>query len=124
VRTVVGYHRYDTTAELALLNRIWLLQVLMTNYFSPQQKLISRVRNGAKVTTKYDQATTPQCRAAAHNGVSAEDKIILADTYTELNPATVQRESQAVSAPLLNITASKTHPAAKPSARAVRMRAS
>jgi len=35
VRTVVGYHRYDTTAELLLLNEIWLLQSLMTNYFSP-----------------------------------------------------------------------------------------
>src|SRR5665647_1522716 len=34
VRTVVGYHRYDTTAELLLLNRIWVLQSLMTNYFS------------------------------------------------------------------------------------------
>ena len=48
VRTVVGYHRYDTTAELLLLNKIWALQSLMTNYFGPQQKLIKKVRNGAK----------------------------------------------------------------------------
>jgi len=34
VRTVVGYHRYDTPAELVLLNQIWALQSLMTNYFS------------------------------------------------------------------------------------------
>jgi hypothetical protein len=26
VRTVVGYHRYDTPAELLLLNKIWTLQ--------------------------------------------------------------------------------------------------
>lgn len=32
VRTVVGYHRYDTTAELLLLNKIWVLQSQMTNY--------------------------------------------------------------------------------------------
>jgi hypothetical protein len=31
VRTVVGYHRYDTEAELLLLNRIWTLQSMMTN---------------------------------------------------------------------------------------------
>ena len=35
VRTVVGYHRYDTAAELLLRNKIWTLQSLMTNYFGP-----------------------------------------------------------------------------------------
>ncbi len=43
VRTVVGYHRYDTAAELLLLNEIWQLQSKLTNYFYPQQKLISKV---------------------------------------------------------------------------------
>ncbi len=59
VRTVVGYHRYDTAPELLLLNEIWQLQSQLTNYFYPQQKLISKVRDGAKVTKKYDTATTP-----------------------------------------------------------------
>ena len=36
VRTVVGYHRYDTAAELLLMNKIWTLQSQMTNYFLPQ----------------------------------------------------------------------------------------
>ena len=58
VRTVVGYHRYDTPPELLLLNRIWVLQSQLTNYFSPQQKLVSKVRNGAMVTKTYDTATT------------------------------------------------------------------
>ena len=58
VRTVVGYHRYDTAAELLLLNKILVLQSLMTNYFLPRQKLISKVRDGAKVTKKYDVAAT------------------------------------------------------------------
>src|SRR5437588_5828034 len=52
VRTVVGYHRYDTAAELLLLNEIWQLQSKLTNYFYPQQKLISKVRKGAKVSKK------------------------------------------------------------------------
>ena len=58
VRTVVGYHRYDTAAEMLLLNEIWQLQSQLTNYFYPQQKLISKVRDGAKVTKKYDTAVT------------------------------------------------------------------
>ena len=32
VRTVVGYHRYDTAGELLLLNKIWLLQGLLTSF--------------------------------------------------------------------------------------------
>ena len=80
VRTVVGYHRYDTAAELVLLNKIWALQSQLTNYFLPQQKLLSKVRDGAKVTKKYDSATTPHRRAGRHPQVSAEDKTILDDT--------------------------------------------
>ena len=40
VRTVVGYHRYDTPGELLLLNTIWKLQSLLTNYFQPQQQKV------------------------------------------------------------------------------------
>ncbi|MGO9034222.1 integrase catalytic domain-containing protein, partial [Mycobacterium sp.] len=54
VRILVGYHRYDTPAELLLLNKIWTLQSLLTNYFYPQQKLVLKVRDGAKITKKHD----------------------------------------------------------------------
>ncbi len=119
VRTVVGYHRYDTKAELLLLNKIWTLQSLLTNYFYPQQKLVSKVRTGAKVSKKYDTATTPHRRAERHEAVSAEDKAILADAYTGINPAAVQRQIQALTAELLTITTSKAGPAKKaPATRA------
>jgi hypothetical protein len=62
VRALVGYQRYDTFAELLVLNEIWTLQSLLSNYFYPQQKLVSKVRHGAKVTKKYDTATTPYRR--------------------------------------------------------------
>ena len=124
VRTVVGYHRYDTAAELALLNKIWRRQSLMSNYFCPQQKLISKIRDGAKVTKKYDPATTPHRRAVEHADVTAEDKNILADTYAELNPAAIQRDIQALTERLLKITTSKASPAAKPPARTAATRAS
>ena len=116
VRTVVGYHRYDTPAELLLLNKIWALQSQLTNYFYPQQKLISKVRDGAKVTKKYDTATTPHRRAERHETVSAQDKKVLADTYTRINPAAVQRQIQALTSELLTITTSKAGPAKKPPA--------
>jgi len=124
VRTVVGYHRYDTTAELLLLNRIWVLQSQMTNYFSPQQKLISKIRDGAEVTKRYDLPTTPHRRADRHQAVTAEDKTIMIDTYASLNPAAIQRQIQALSGELLTLTTSKAAATIKPPARAPWPRAS
>ena len=57
-----------------LLNEIWQLQSQLTNYFYPQQKLMSKVRDGAKVTKKYDKATTPFHRAINHPTI-ADDRI-------------------------------------------------
>ena len=114
VRTVVGYHRYDTTAELLLLNKIWVLQSMMTNYFLPQQKLISKVRDGAKVTKKYDIPTTPHRRAEWHKKVSTQDKAIMKDTLVGLNPAALQRQIQALNAELLALTTSKATARTKP----------
>jgi hypothetical protein len=119
VRIVVGYHRYDTKAELLLLNKIWELQSKLTNYFYPQQKLVSKVRDGAKVSKKYDTATTPYRRAERHDTVAAEDKAALAEAYTAINPAAVQRQIQALTTELLTITTSKAGPAKKaPATRA------
>ena len=124
VRTVVGYHRYDTGAELQLLNKIWVLQSLITNYFLPQQKLISKVRDGAKVTKNYDVATTPHRRAQAHTTVTEQDKTIMTDTLTDLNPAAVQRQIQALTAELLTLTTSKAAARSKPQIPTLTKRAS
>jgi len=124
VRTVVGYHRYDTEAELLLLNKIWALQSQLTNYFYPQQKLLSKVRVGAKVTKKYDRATTPHRRAERHDRVADEDKAILTDTYAAINPAAVQRRIQALTSELLTLTTSKAGPKTKATVAAPSTRAS
>ena len=74
----------------------WVLQSLMTNYFLPQQKLISKVRDGAKVTKKYDVPTTPHRRADQHKTVTEQAKTIMKDTQSALNPAAIQRQIQAL----------------------------
>jgi hypothetical protein len=114
VRTIVGYLRYDTTPELLLLNRIWKLQSLMTNFFYPQQKLASKVRTGAKVTKTYDRPRTPMFRADAHQGVAAQDKLGLAERYADLNPAAIQRQIQGLTAQLLAVATSKGAAARRP----------
>jgi hypothetical protein len=113
VRTVVGYHRYDTAAELLLLNEIWQLQSKLTNYFYPQQKLISKVRDGAKVSKKYDTAATPFHRAINHPTMTADRIAALAIVHGRINPAAMQRRIQALTHQLLTLATSKAGPKTK-----------
>jgi Integrase core domain len=113
VRTVVGYHRYDTASELLLLNEIWQLQSKLTNYFYPQQKLLSKVRHGAKVSKKHDTAATPFHRAIDHPAMTVERIVALTRTYSLINPAATRRRIQALTAELLKMTTSKAGPATK-----------
>lgn len=107
-------------AELELLNRIWALQRLLTNHFAPQQKLLSKTRNGAKMTKTYDAPKTPFQRVLADTGtVCKAIKNRLARENEPLNPATIQREIQALTAQLLTLTTSKKGPQTKPSTRAL-----
>ncbi|ORX07554.1 integrase [Mycobacterium triplex] len=107
VRTVVGYYRYDTASELLLLNEIWHLQSMLTNYFHPQQKLISKVRTGAKVSKKHDKATTPFHRAIDHPIMTVERTVALKRTYSLINPAATRRQVQALTAQLFSLATSK-----------------
>ncbi|HEX2248654.1 MAG TPA: integrase, partial [Arthrobacter sp.] len=108
VRQTVGYHRYDTAAELELLNRIWALQRLLTNHFGPQQKLLAKVRTGAKISKTYDAPATPFQRVLADSGtVSRDVKTRLRRENKPLNPAAIQRQVQALSSELLTLTTAK-----------------
>jgi hypothetical protein len=107
VRQVVGYHRYDTASELLLLNEIWQLQSKLTNYFYPQQKLVSKVRTGAKVSKKHDVAATPFHRAIDHPNMAVQRIVALTRTYSLINPAAVQRQIHSLTAQLLVMTTSK-----------------
>ncbi len=107
VRTVVGYYRYDTASELLLLNEIWRLQSQLTNYFNPQQKLVSKVRSGAKVSKKHDKATTPFHRATDHPNMTVDRILALKRTYSLINPAAAQRQIQALTTQLFTLTTSK-----------------
>lgn len=118
VRQIVGYHRYDTPAELALLNRIWARQSDLTNFFYPQQKLIAKERVGAKVIKTYDTAQTPNQRTQAEPSVTAQVKSALTSRYRQINPAAAQREIQALTSQLLTLTTAKKAPRTQPVIRA------
>jgi hypothetical protein len=121
VRTVVGYYRYETASELLLLNEIWQLQSKLTNYFHPQQKLISKVRAGAKVSRKHDTATTPFHRTIDHPSMTVDRIVALKRTYTLINPAATQRQIQALTIQLFTLATSKA-PAGAPTSITKRAR--
>lgn len=114
VRELVGYHRYDTEAELALLNEIWELDRLFTNYLLPQQKLVFKQRNGAKVTKRYDTATTPHQRAIAWPSTRKMPLIRMNAEFKHVHPAAQSQQILALTGRLEALTLAKKPTAAKP----------
>ncbi|MGH3446244.1 MAG: DDE-type integrase/transposase/recombinase [Nocardioidaceae bacterium] len=114
VRKAVGYHRYDTAEELQLLNQLYDLQRLQTNFFSPSQKLISKTRHGAKVTKRYDTAQTPYQRVLADPKVTKKAKTALTRQYKKLNPAQLRRDVLDLQDQLLQLVRAKHQPTRLP----------
>jgi hypothetical protein len=109
VRQQVGYLRYDTPSELAVLRELYAHLRLYVNFFQPQMKLVSKTRRGAKVTKRYDTARTPYQRVLGSPHVSEESKRILTRTYLSLNPAGLKRDIGRCQERLLGLGAAKPH---------------
>lgn len=108
-RRTAGYWRYETPREMAVLNQIWTALSPLTNLFTPQQKLISKTRIGAKVTKRYDTAATPYQRLLAHpDALDDTDAKMLAKRYDTTNPAQARREVTDLQRTLLDMVAHKT----------------
>ena len=92
VRRLIGYDRFETEAELALLRTIYDDWRLYVNFFQPVLKLVAKQRLGSKVKKMYDIASTPYRRVLASNLVSVEDKARQMSIYYQLNPVTLRRQ--------------------------------
>lgn len=110
VRHAVSYARYDAPAELAVLNECYKLLRLERNFFAPQQKLVSKTRDGAKVIKRYDIAQTPYQRVLARPDVDQAAKDGLSELYATLNPAQLRRDIAAKQDQLMRLSAVKGHP--------------
>jgi hypothetical protein len=107
VRRAVGYARYDTEAQLHLLNELYATLRLYTNFFQPTMKLKSKERVGSKVIKRYDRAQTPYQRVLASAQVSEAEKERLRAKYKTLNPAALKRKLMRLQERLMQSTASK-----------------
>lgn len=108
VRQQVGYLRYDTPKELKALQDLYVHLRLYMNFFQPQMKLISKTRDGAKVSKKFDLAKTPYQRVLASKHVAEETKKALTETYLGLNPAQLKREIGRCQDRLIELVTSKS----------------
>ena len=92
VRQTVGYQRFDTTAELMVLQKLYATLRLYTNFFQPTMKLKSKERFGSRVKKSYHAPQTPYQRLLTCAAVTAADKKKLQRQYRLLNPAALKRE--------------------------------
>jgi hypothetical protein len=103
VRRNVGYRRYDTPEELAVLNELYGYLRLYTNYFLPTMKLVSKERIGSRVKKVYDEPATPYKRVLASPDVKQSDKTRLRKIHSTLNPAQLKRNITSLQEKLLRI---------------------
>jgi len=94
VRQLFGYDRLDDKELLPLMNEIYRIHNLIQNYFVPQFKLKSKVREGSKIKKTYDDPKTPYQRLLEDPYVSDEQKRKLRETYATLNYFDLQSEKE------------------------------
>ena len=92
VRRVIGYQRYYSKEALEMLNRIYSLLRLYTNFFQPSMKLTGKHRDGAKVYKTYDEAQTPCYRLLKSGILSAQEKRDLMDSFQNLSPVKLLKQ--------------------------------
>ena len=96
IRRLVGYLRYNTVEEQNILNDLYCNELrLFKNFFTPQNKLISKERIGGKIHRVYDKAKTPFQRLLESPEVSENRKQELKSIYLSLNPAHLKRQIDA-----------------------------
>jgi len=86
VRRMVGYGRLEGNAAVAVLAELHEAARLYVNFFLPSFKLMSKSRDGAKVSKKYDKPATPYQRLLADARITEEQKNSLRDTFARLAP--------------------------------------
>jgi len=104
VRREVGYDRWETEQELALLKSIYDDLRLYINFFQPSFKLIAKERIGKKTIKRYDTAKTPYQRVLERKDISLEAKARLMNLYVQLNPAELRRRIDQKTAKLWKIS--------------------
>jgi hypothetical protein len=87
VRSLFGYSRFESSQLGPLMNEIYEnYWNPLHNFFLPSQKLVEKVRVGARIVKKHDRPKTPYDRLMTSSELSEEQKKKLSATKAKLNP--------------------------------------
>ena len=113
VRQFIGYRRFETDKQLAILQKVNPLIMAYHNFFSPMMKLIAKECDGSKVTKHYGVAMTPYQRLLMTNGcIDAATRERLAQEYESTNPVELLRRIQTLLKQLGDMTNERAEPRA------------
>ena len=90
VRHTIGYDRFETVEELALLNSIYSDLRLYVNFFQPVLKLVNKQYVDGKTIKFYDEAPTPYRRVIASEFISCNFKPRLSNLFISTTPVLLQ----------------------------------
>jgi len=104
VRRQVGYDRYNSHAAQEAMQRLYALLRLQLNFFRPLSKVISKERQGPRVTKRYDAPKTPYQRLLEAGILDEVTQAAMAEQLLNINPAQLQRKIELALRRLWNLT--------------------
>jgi transposase InsO family protein len=107
VRQTVGYARYETAEEVALLGRLYGKLRLLINFFYPSMKLLEKKRLHGRIRKRYDKPKTPAARLLDSPAVTASTKRQLRQQMRALDPLALKKQISSLQARLLKLVRAK-----------------
>lgn len=86
VRRTVGYDRFETPDQLAVLNSLYSNLRLYINFFQPVFKLVGKDQVEGKTKKTYDIPSTPYRRVLASVLIPFQNKVRLTHLFVSANP--------------------------------------
>jgi len=109
VRKSAFRYRYDTPAELALLNELWQHVNLRKNFFLPTKKANGcRTTRAGRNTRTYDRPRTPYQRVVDSGALADQQAHRLRTVHEQTNPAELTRNINRIQHTLIASAKDKT----------------
>lgn len=96
VRRLVGYGRLEGIAAAEALARLYSASRLFVNFFQPSFKLLSKQRDGSRVSKRYHTPQTPCARLLASDAIEDASKERLRAVMATLDPLRLLDEIRTV----------------------------
>jgi hypothetical protein len=107
VRQAVGYARYETEEEVALIAKLYDNLRLLINFFYPSMKLLEKKRVNGRIRKRYDQPRTPARRLLDCEALPAQIHRALRQELRELDPFVLKNRISRLQTQLLALVRSK-----------------